>query len=505
VRIRLVSRRAGRMTKLPPARIARAVALIVIAAGVAWPARPAAAAHDGHHRLVEPAPPPRPIDYAQLTREAATLLQNYIRIDTTNPPGNELGAARMLKEKFLADGVPATVWEPAPGRGVIAARLHGIGRHTKAVVLLSHMDVVPADPKEWEVPPFSGEIRNGEIWGRGSLDDKGPGVIELMAMLAIKRAGILLNRDVIFIATGDEEEGGKMGAGWTVAHESDVFADAGYLLNEGGAIEKRPNGKEYFAVSIAEKTPLWIRVSAAGPAGHAAVPPDETAVTRLARALDRLDNWRAPIRLIDPVRDYFREMAVLDGGPPQYRSLARALRDPAFARKFTADSHHNALVRDTFTPTVLRAGDKTNVISPLAEAEIDGRLLPGENPVTAMGDVRKAMDDANLKTEVLLNFPSVSSPRDSRMMTAIHELAEREHAAVVPTMIAGFTDSHYFREKHIDCYGFIPIQLTPGEMKGVHGVNERMPVKELGAGIRRMVELLELIGGRARPTQERRR
>jgi len=504
VRSRLVSRRTDRMIKSPPARITPVFALIAIAAAVAWPALPAAAAPHGRHRLVEPAPPPRPIDYAQLTREATTLLQNYIRIDTTNPPGNELAAARMLKEKFLSDGVPATVWEPAPGRGVIAARLHGIGRHAKSIILLSHMDVVPANPSEWEVPPFSGEIRNGDIWGRGSLDDKGPGVIELMAMLAIKRAGILLNRDVIFIATGDEEEGGKMGAGWTVAHESDVFADAGYLLNEGGAIEKRPNGKEYFAVSIAEKTPLWIRVSAAGPAGHAAAPPDETAVTRLVRALDRLDNWRAPIRLVDPVRDYFRAMAALDGGPPQYRSLARALRDPAFVRKFTADPHHNALVRDTFTPTVLRAGDKTNVIPPLAEAEIDGRLLPGENPVTAMADVRKAMDDANLKTEVLLNFPSVSSPRDSRMMTAIQELAAREHAAVVPTMIAGFTDSHYFREKHIDCYGFIPIQLTPGEMKGVHGVNERMPVKELGAGIRRMVELLELIGGRARATEGRR-
>ncbi len=503
MRIRAIGRIADRLTNRRATRIA--LALIAIVAGVALSARPAAAAHNGRHRLVEPAPPPRPIDYAQLTQEAATLLQNYIRIDTTNPPGNELGAARMLKEKFLADGVPATVWEPAPGRGVIAARLHGIGRHTKSIVLLSHMDVVPANPKEWQVPPFSGEIRNGEIWGRGSLDDKGPGVIELMAMLAIKRAGILLDRDVIFIATGDEEEGGRMGAGWTVAHESDIFADAGYLLNEGGAIEKRPNGKRYFAVSIAEKTPLWIRVTATGPAGHAAVPPDETAVTRLARALDRLDGWRAPLRLVDPVRDYFHELANLDGGPPQYRNLARALRTPEFVRKFTQDPHHDVLVRDTFTPTVLRAGDKTNVIPPVAEAEIDGRLLPGENPVTAMADVRKAMDDSSLKTEVLLNFPSVSSPRDSRMMTAIQELAAREHAAVVPTMIAGFTDSHYFRERHIDCYGFIPILLTPGEMKGVHGVNERISVKELGAGIRRMVELLELAGGRARSNEERHR
>src|SRR5581483_5293157 len=133
-------------------------------------------------RLIERAPAPKKIDYDKLTSEATALLSQEIRIDTTNPPGNELPVAKLLKEKFLADGIPATVWEPFPGRGVIAARLHGTGRHAAALVLLSHMDVVPANPKEWDVPPFSGEVKDGAIWGRGSIDDKGPGVIELMAM-----------------------------------------------------------------------------------------------------------------------------------------------------------------------------------------------------------------------------------------------------------------------------------------------------------------------------------
>ena len=173
-----------------------------------------------------------------VTQEATDLLSKYIQMNTTNPPGNELDAARMLKEKFLTDGIPATTWEPQHGRGIVAARLRGIGKHNKSIILLSHMDVVPANPKEWEVPPFSGEVKDGKIWGRGAIDDKGPGVIELMAMLAIKRAGILLNRDVMFIATGDEEEGGKNGAGWFVDHESNVFSDAGFLLNEGGGIRR---------------------------------------------------------------------------------------------------------------------------------------------------------------------------------------------------------------------------------------------------------------------------
>src|SRR5580693_356095 len=183
-------------------------------------------------------------------------------MNTSNPPGDELDAARMFKEKFLTDGIPATTWEPEKGRGIVAARLRGIGKHTKSIILLSHMDVVPANSKEWTVSPFSGTVKDGDIWGRGAIDDKGPGVIEMMAMLAIKRAGILLNRDIIFIATGDEEEGGRNGAGWLVAHEKQVFADAGYLLNEGGGIEQTLGHHRFYAVSLAEKTPMWIRLTA---------------------------------------------------------------------------------------------------------------------------------------------------------------------------------------------------------------------------------------------------
>jgi len=450
----------------------------------------------GDRGLVKPAPTPKPINYDKLTQEAVALLQQYVRINTTNPPGNELDAAKMLKEKFLTDGIPATVWEPAPGRGIVAARLRGTGRHAKALVLLSHMDVVPANPKEWQVPPFSAQIRDGEIWGRGTLDDKGPGVIELMAMLALKRAGVLLDRDVIFLATGDEEEGGKIGAGWMVEHEADIYSDARYLLNEGGGIMSRPNGRKYYAVSLSEKTPLWLRLTATGEAGHAAVPPDNTAVTRLIAALDRLVAYRAPIRVINPVRDYFRAIAQLDGGPPEFSNLAIAMRNLAFASKFVSVPRQNALVRDTFMPTVLSGSQKTNIIPASAYAEIDSRLLPGDNPQQIVADLRKVIADDTIKIDVMLNFPAESSPRKSELMTAIGKLAATDDTVVVPMMIAGFTDSHYFREKGLDSYGFIPIGATQAEERGVHGVNERVAVKELGAAVRRMVELLKLMGTR---------
>jgi acetylornithine deacetylase/succinyl-diaminopimelate desuccinylase-like protein len=158
-----------------------------------------------HEAVAVRAPQPKAIDYDKLTQEATDLLSKYIQINTTNPPGNELTAAKFLKDKFIADGIPATTWEPLPGRGIVAARLHGIGKHQKALLLLSHLDVVPADPKEWKTPPFSGEVKDGAIWGRGARDDKGPGVVFLMSMLAVKRAGILLDRDILFVATGDEE------------------------------------------------------------------------------------------------------------------------------------------------------------------------------------------------------------------------------------------------------------------------------------------------------------
>jgi acetylornithine deacetylase/succinyl-diaminopimelate desuccinylase-like protein len=469
-----------------------AVALAIV---LARPTTVLAHEHKGRGLIVD-APPPKPINYEKLTQEAVALLQQYVRLNTTNPPGNELAAAKMFRQKFLAEGIPATVWEPAPGRGIVAARLRGTGRHAKALVLLSHMDVVPANPKEWQVPPFSAQIHDGEIWGRGTLDDKGPGVIEFMAMVTLRRAGILLDRDVIFLATGDEEEGGKSGAGWMVNHEADIYADAGYLLNEGGGIMSRPNGRKYFAVSISEKTPLWLRLTATGEAGHAAVPATKTPVTRLIAALDKIIAYRPPIRVLDSVRDYFRAMGQLDGGPPEFANLTAALRNADFADKFLSVPRQNAVVRDTFTPTVLSGSDKTNIIPTSASAEIDSRLLPGDNPQQVVANLRKVIADDGIKIEVMLNFPAASSPRKSHLMTALSKLADDEDSVVVPMLIAGFTDSHYFRQKGLACYGFIPIEATPAEMRGVHGVNERIGVKQLGAGVRRMIELLKLIGGR---------
>jgi acetylornithine deacetylase/succinyl-diaminopimelate desuccinylase-like protein len=361
------------------------------------------------------------------------------------------------------------------------------------------LDVVPADPKEWKTPPFSGEVKDGAIWGRGALDDKGPGVVFLMSMLAVKRAGILLDRDILFVATGDEEEGGKDGAGWFVDHQQPVYSDVGYVLNEGGGIRMLSNKRVYYAVAVTEKTPLWLRVTASGPTGHSSQPPAETSVTELLHGLQRLVEYHPPIHLIGPVEDYFRAMAELGEGPKQWLDLAAALRDPVFQKQFLAVPEHNALVRDTLTPTVLGASSAVNVLPATAYAELDGRLLPGSDSKAVLATIDKALNDRNLKTEVVRNWPPVSSPHKSELMSAIQALARHmdKDAPVLPTLIAGFTDSHYFRQKGIIAYGFVPIEVThPEELKGIHGNDERISVDELGGGIRRTVELLKIMGGR---------
>ena len=443
------------------------------------------------------APPPRAIDFDKLTQEATELLVKYIKINTTNPPGNELEAAKMLKEKFLSEGIPATTWEPEPGRGIVAARMRGIGRKQKALVLLSHMDVVPADAAEWKVPPFSGEIKDGAIWGRGALDDKGEGVIELISMLAIKRAGILLDRDIIFIATGDEEVGGKAGAEWFTEHERDIFSDAGYVLNlDAGGIQTLENGKKFYSVDVTEKTPLWLKLTTHGTEGHASIPPAQTAVTRLIGALSRIMDFHPQIHVLGPVQDQFRVRAELTHGPKQFLDLAASLHDATFAREFLAQPFQNASVRDTIAPTVLAAGFKTNILPQIAHAEIDCRLLPGEDQKRFVANLEKLINDKEVSLEVTLSSPASSSPSKSVLMNAIAKLAHQEdNAPAVPGMSLGFTDSRFFRKLNLVTYSFTPIDHSPGQPSGVHGIDEHLEIKHLARGIKRMTELLQIFGG----------
>ncbi|RMF18598.1 MAG: M20/M25/M40 family metallo-hydrolase [Deltaproteobacteria bacterium] len=427
---------------------------------------------------------------------APELLSRYIAIDTRNPPGNETAGARFLSEVLEREGIESQVIESQPGRGNLYARLEGTGAK-RPVILLSHIDVVPAEAERWRHDPFAGAIDEGQVWGRGALDCKGIGITELLSVIAIHRAGLRLDRDVILLATADEEMGGRLGAGWMVEHHMDLLGDAEFVLNEGGFIRTAPDGRLLFDLSVAEKGPCWFRVVAEGTPGHASRPAAETAVTRLVAALDHLVRWERPLAVGPVVAGYFAAYATLDEQHArQFRQLERSLEDPEFRSWFLSKPANAALVRDTVTPTVLSGSAKTNIVPAEAMAEVDSRLLPGHRCADFLDEVRKRIGSEHVRVEPMsVAFPSSQSGLDNALTKAVEALASKEPsgAVVLPGLLSGFTDSHYFREHGMAAYGFVPIRVSPEQRETMHGPNERIDAGELAKGVRRLVELLRLV------------
>jgi len=428
-----------------------------------------------------------------LEEEAVSLLSRYIQIDTSNPPGNEIKAAQFFKEIFDREGIESEIIESAPGRGNIYARIKGDGSK-KGLVLLNHMDVVPADGRFWKEPPFSGLVKDGFVWGRGALDMKGPAIIELMTMLALKRQRIALKSDVIFLGTADEEAGGALGAGFLVTKHFDLFKDVGLVLNEGGGIRLAKDGKaREYSVRLAEKTPLWLKLTAVGRGGHGSTPGNNLAVNKLIAALHRVAEYRTPIKVLPEVQRFYADTAHL--APPdrqeRYRDLKTALEDPAFATEFIKDPSNNARVRNTIAITVVKGSDKVNVVPFVAAAEIDVRLLPGEDPKAFIEELKRVIADESIKIDVILSFPPSKSPPHAEAMKIISDLASSDGGApVVSPLGTGFTDCHFFWEKNIPCFGFMPRRQIAGEDSLVHGLDERVSLESLRFGLRTMYDIV---------------
>jgi acetylornithine deacetylase/succinyl-diaminopimelate desuccinylase-like protein len=436
---------------------------------------------------------PAEVDWSTAERDAGELLSRYLRIDTTNPPGNELAAAQFWKEIFAQENLNAQVFESQPGRGVVYARLKGSGEK-KALILLHHLDVVPATKADWAVDPFAGVIKDGYVHGRGAIDCKGIGVAQFMALALLRRAGLPLKRDLIFLGTADEEAGGQHGAGWFVDNHFDLIADAEFLLTEGGGIRANEKRRSY-DVGIAEKAPCWIQLEAKGPAGHGSRPLPETAVTRLIRALDKILKYQTELKVTPAVQAYFSALAEHEESPKaaRYRQLQKSLADAKFRAEFLANPTYNALVRNTISPTVLEGSNKTNVIPGHARAQLDCRLLPGEDPHEFVARLERVVSDANVSFSVLLNFLPIASEVDTPLFRAIRAVAERHNpqAPVVPAVLGGFTDSHYFRQKGIVSYGFSGLPISEEDGRRVHGDNERIPLPSLREGVQVLIELIQ--------------
>ena len=435
------------------------------------------------------------LDMEALQNQGVDHLQSYLQIDTTNPPGNESLAVEFFGAILAAEGLPFEQAESAPGRGNIWARLEGGSE--PALVLLHHTDVVSADPRFWDVPPFEGRIENGWIHGRGAIDDKTLGILHLETFVALHRLGLPLKRDVIFMATADEEAGGLYGAGWLVREKPELFEGVGLLLNEGGGGSEQ-GGRRICSIEVTQKVPMWVRLVSRGEPGHGSAPRAETAVTRLIRALANVHAQPFEQRIVPAVAAYFEGLSELQSGKrrEQFADLPRAVLDPEVTEWLQVEVPAlHALTRNTCSITRLDASNKINVVPPEASAELDCRLLPDQDPADFLGLLSAVIDDPAIEIEQILSFTPAVSTTDTELYRAIGEVCRRNFgdALVLPAVAAGFTDSHFFRDLGITSYGFAPL-LVPGEDRaGVHGNNERISVENVKRGVRMNLEIVSQV------------
>jgi acetylornithine deacetylase/succinyl-diaminopimelate desuccinylase-like protein len=404
--------------------------------------------------------------------DVVTLAAELIRIDTSNRGGGDCAerpAAEYVAERLAEAGYQPELLESAPGRANVAARIPGTDPGAEALLLHGHLDVVPADARDWSVPPFSGEVRDGVLWGRGAVDMKNADAVLLAVVRDWARTGWRPRRDVVLAFTADEEDTAEAGARWLVEQRPDLFAGCTEAVGESGAFTFHAGGKRLYPVASAERGTAWLRLTARGTAGHGAKPNADNAVTKLARAIARIGDYQWPVRLIPTVR------AAID-------AIAEALDTP--------EDLDNPLVKGTIrnstNPTMLSAGYKVNVIPGAAVAYVDGRVLPGY-----ADEFEQTLDELtgpDVSWEYAHREVPLEAPLDAPIVTAMTGalLAEDPDAHVVPYCMTGGTDGKQFARLGMACYGFTPLVLPEGYdyYAMFHGVDERIPVSALESSVR---------------------
>ena len=429
-----------------------------------------------------------------LLKEAARYLQEYIRIKTVNPPGNEIEGARFFQKIFEAESIPCQIFEPSPGRGNLLATLKGSGAK-KPLLLLNHIDVVPAEKEQWEVDPFEGIVKDGYIYGRGALDDKSMGIVEMMALLILKREKVPLNRDILFFAANGEETGGRWGVQWAMENLP-VLWESGVALNEGGYIILNEDGTpDRYEISSGQKVIFQLKLKATGTSGHASMPMTDNPNLKLVHALEALTKWETPYSLLPMVKEYFQKLAPKQPADQRkfFEDVEKGLADPSFSKRLTSNPLYNAMVRNTLSLTVLQAGNKVNVVPSESTAMIDCRLIPDTSKEDFLKEIKKKLG-SEIEVEVISQSRShPPSPLDTDLFQAIQRFAARHDpdCPVVPHLLPGGTDARFLRERGITAYDFCPFRLTEKEMLRIHGNNERIALENLKFGMSLMTEVLE--------------
>ena len=418
------------------------------------------------------------VDWKAIEAEALKTLQAYVRINTSNPPGDVSKAADFVAALLKREGIDVKRYESGPGRSIVLARLPRTAgtAANKPLLLMHHMDVVPTDASRWTQDPFGAAIADGKLWGRGALDMKGPGVVQLMSFISLKRQKVALNRDVLLMAVPDEEVGGGLGALW-MRDNHYAELDPEYILDEGGfgSRDLFAPDKLVFGISVAEKKILWLKLRAEGVAGHGSQPHDQNPNDRLTRALAKLLSEPLPTSPL-PILTTMNE---------RVGSLA--------ANKF-----NNAIQHSTISITSLRSGvgdpPKVNVIPSVAEATLDCRVLPGTSKEEWLAEIRRRLGDPQIKIEVINDGPEpIVTTQDSVFYRALEAAVKRQHpdAIVTPMIVPYGTDSNAFRPRGVKSYGFTPVIVPAASIASMHGDAEFVPVDALGPAIRILFDALQ--------------
>lgn len=421
----------------------------------------------------------------------ATLetLRALIRIDTTNPPGNELAACLYLKDILKRDGIDAVILESAPGRANLVARLKGDGSK-EPLLLTSHLDVVPAERDKWRYDPFAAEVHDGFVWGRGAVDMKQMTALELAVFLKLKREGVALKRDVIFAAVADEEAGCRFGSQWLVENHPELIR-AEYALNEVGGFSLDIAGTTFYPIGVAEKGVCWFTITATGTPGHGSMPHDDQAVGHVCLAAHKLATRDLPFHKTEIVSRFINELAARQKFPKNLvlqgvaSSLCSNLAIGMIPDKDKARGFRN-MVHNLATPTQLKAGYKENVIPGEAAVSVDGRILPGHTVASFLAEVQELIGpgfriDINHADE-----PCEIENYDGDFFATLKASLQKHDPGCVPVpfLIPGYTDAKQYKKLGTKCYGFAPTKLPPDLNFGklYHGHDERLPVDAIGFG-----------------------
>jgi len=428
------------------------------------------------------------MDWTPVFIEALNIFIRYLQIDTSNPPGNEKPAARFLGQLIEAEGIACEYIETAPNREVVIATLKGDGTK-RPLMLCNHTDVVPVEPQYWTVPAFEGVVKDGKVYGRGAVDMKGCGVMQLITFLLAKRMGWKLKRDLVFCAVPDEEAGSEWGMEWLCKHRPDLV-DVEFELSEGGGGTNRFGREEtkLFSVATNEKEVAWMRLTSVGTPGHGSRPHYDNSAVHLVTALAKLASWERPLTFTPDTTAYLERLGEAGLFPPL------SDRDGVEDRIRKSPELH-AMFINTLNITMGHWGIKANVIPAKSEATIDCRLLPGQTKEDWLRQIREQIDDDRITVELLLEDQGemVGVDWDTELFRTIESVVKgaMEDAVVVPTMTVGGTDNRFLRARGIPAYGFIPCLLSPEERAGFHGNDEFMTVENLNMGCELMYEIVE--------------